>query len=187
MDMILELSYNESNLIAACIRGEEWAQRHVYEENYSSMMIIALRYANIEEDALDILHDGFIKIFNNIHKYQLGSSFSAWIRRIMINAAIDYYRKEKRRKTEDLSTHFELDNKEVDVISKLEAEEILNALQQLSYSYRSVFNLHVIEGYSHREIAVLMNITESTCRSNLVKARHKLKDILLKTDPKLGR
>ncbi len=182
MDITLTLQHDESSFVLACIRKERWAQKKLYEDNYSSMMAVALRYADSNDDALDILHEGFIKIFNNIEKYNIGTSLSAWIKRIVVNTSIDFYRKEKRRRTEELAGDYQHAVYDVDVISQLSSEEILSALQQLSPSYRSIFNLYVIEGYNHKEISDMMNITESTCRSNLVKARLKLKTILLKMD-----
>jgi RNA polymerase sigma factor (sigma-70 family) len=185
MDLVIHYNEEENNFIQACINNERWAQKQLYESHYSMMMGVCLRYANCEEDALDILHEGFIKIFKNIAKYNSGTSLTAWIRRIIINSAIDYYRKELRRKTEDLSQAYYVGTHDPDAISQLNAEEILKALQQLTLSYRSVFNLYVIEGYSHREIAEILGITESTSRSNLVKARTKLKQILLAKEIKI--
>ena len=150
----------------------------LYEEYYSQMMGVCLRYSNHQEDALDILHEGFIKVFKNVSKYQPGTSLSAWIRRIMVNTAIDYYRKTIRRRTEDIEEAYDLSNDEADAISQCSEQEILAAIQELSPAYRAVFNLYVIEGYSHREIAQSLDITESTSRSNLVKARMKLRDML---------
>ena len=96
----------------------------------------------------------------------------------MINTAIDHYRKQSRRRVENLDTAYSLKSTDPDVISAMSAEEILESLQLLTPAYRSVFNLYVIEGYAHKEIAKILNITESTSRSNLVKARNKLKQIL---------
>lgn len=179
MDITLHLDNSEADFIQACINNERWAQKHLYEHHYSLMMTVCRRFANCEEDALDILHEGFIKVFRNISLYNTGTSLSAWIRRIIINTAIDYYRKELRRKTEDISMANHIGVHDADAVSQLSAEEILKALQQLTLSYRSVFNLYVIEGYSHKEIAEALGITESTSRSNLVKARTKLRQILL--------
>ena len=142
------------------------------------MMGICLRYSNDQEEAFDILHEGFIKVFKNISKYQPGTSLSAWIRRIMVNTAIDYYRKSIRRRTEDLEQAYDLSTADADAVSQCTEKEILEAVQQLSPAYRAVFNLYVIEGYSHREIAEMLDITESTSRSNLVKARLKLQALL---------
>ena len=182
MDSILHLSYDESDFIAACINQERWAQKKLYEEHFSLMISTALRYANNDDDAMDILHESFIKIFKHIDKFNPGTSITAWMRRIIINTAIDFYRKDLRRKSEDIDSAYYLSTDDPDVISTLSSEEILKALQHLSLSYRSVFNLYVIEGYSHKEISIMLNITESTSRSNLVKARTKLKAILLASD-----
>ncbi|MEL7122757.1 MAG: sigma-70 family RNA polymerase sigma factor [Bacteroidota bacterium] len=176
MDIAFPLK--EDNLIKACARGERWAQRILYEEFYGKMMSVCLRYANSEEDALDILHEGFIKVFKNIDKYQVGTSLTAWIRRVMVNTSIDYYRKTIRRRTEDITEAFNLSSKEADAVSKCTEKEILSAVQLLTPAYRTVFNLYVMDGYSHKEIADMLEITESTSRSNLVKARNKLKQIL---------
>ena len=143
------------------------------------MMGVCLRYSNNREDALDILHEGFIKVFRNLGKYELGTSLSAWIRRIMVNTAIDFYRKNVRRRTEDIDHAYDLSTKDPSALSQMTAEEILESVQELSPAYRTVFNLYIIEGYSHKEIADLLGITESTSRSNLVKARLKLKDALI--------
>lgn len=178
MDLVLYKNQEERDLIQACIKNERWAQKVLYEEYYSKMMGVCLRYANNEQDALDILHEGFIKVFRHIRKYQPGTSLSAWIRRIMVNTAIDFYRKNIRRRTEDIEQAFDLSSSDADAVSQCTEKEILAAVQQLSPAYRAVFNLYVIEGYSHREIAEMLDTTESTSRSNLVKARTKLKEIL---------
>jgi RNA polymerase sigma factor (sigma-70 family) len=182
MESIITIFHDEESFIQACIRKERWAQKKLYEDNYSAMMAIAVRYADSNDDALDILHEAFIKIFKNIEKYNIGTSINAWIKRIVVNTSIDYYRKEKRRRTEDIDNEQHHVAYDADVISQISSEEILHALQLLSPSYRSIFNLYVIEGYTHKEISIMMNITESTCRSNLVKARFKLKTILLGMD-----
>lgn len=142
------------------------------------MMVVCLRYSNDREDALDILHDGFIKVFKYVDKYKPGTSLNAWMKRIMINTAIDFYRKRVRRRTEDLDQVYNVSSNEPDIFSELGAKDILRALSHLSPTYRAVFNLYVIEGYSHKEIAKKLKISESTSRSNLVKARARLRDLL---------
>ena len=178
MNIALTINYQEKDLIKACVQKERWAQKKLYEDNYSQMMGVCLRYANNEDDALDILHEGFIKVFKNIAKYQVGTSLNAWIRRIMVNTAIDFYRKNIRRRTEDIELAYDIGSEEADAVSQCSEKEILEAVQQLSTAYRTVFNLYVVEGYSHKEIADILGITESTSRSNLVKARGKLKTLL---------
>ncbi len=179
MDYVIDIHSNEDDFIKACVRQESWAQRKLYEDNYSMLLPVCIRYANNEDDAMDILHDGFIKIFRNMSKYKAGTSLNSWMKRILINTAIDYYRKKKRRRTENLETAYTVQSNDPDAISQISAKEILAALQMLTPAYRMVFNLYVIEGYSHKEVAKQLNITESTSRSNLVKARTKLKAILL--------
>jgi len=181
MELVIQTLADEAAFIHACIDKEPWALKKIYEDHYGVMHPTCLRYANNQEDALDILHDGFIKVFKNVDKYQVGTSLNAWIKRIMVNTAIDYYRKETRRRTTDLDTVCTLFCDEPDILSNMTAGELLDALQKLSPAYRSVFNLYIIEGYSHKELADILEITESTSRSNLVKARNKLKEILANT------
>lgn len=168
----------ESVLIAGCLKEERWAQKKLYESFYQTMMGVCLRYANNKEDARDILDEGFIKVFRNLGRYQVGTSLEAWIRRIVINTCIDFYRKAIRHRTEDMEQARHEASKQEDAVSKCSAEDIMKAVQELPASYRAVFNLYAIEGYSHREIGELLGITESTSRSNLVKARMKLQDML---------
>jgi RNA polymerase sigma factor (sigma-70 family) len=178
MDVTLNLELEERDFIRACVARERWAQRKLYEDFYGSLMGLCLRYADNQDDALDILHDGYVKIFRNIGRYQPGTSLIAWMRRIMVNTAIDYYRKKTRRRTEDLDAAQGVQSHDPNVLSSISTKEILHCIQQLSPAYRSVFNLYVIEGHSHKEIADILNITESTSRSNLVKARIKLREML---------
>ncbi|MBT8234482.1 MAG: RNA polymerase sigma factor [Saprospiraceae bacterium] len=179
MEITLNIQQSEKEFIGACINNEEWAQKKLYEDHYSLMYPLCLRYATDEDEALDILHEGYIKVFRHIGKYTIGTSLKAWIKRIMVNTAIDYYRKRSRRRVENIDDARSLKVVGADAVEELSAQEILKAMQKLSNAYRSVFNLYVIEGYSHREVAERLNISESTSRSNLVKARNKLKSILL--------
>ena len=178
MDIALNLGHQEHDLISACIAKERWAQKLLYEEHYPKMMGVCLRYAGNQDEALDILHEGFIKVFKNLKRYQPGTSLNAWIRRIMVNTAIDYYRKMVRRRTEDIETAYGVSAVGADALSQISEKEILSAIQELSPAYRAVFNMYIIEGFSHREIADSLGITESTSRSNLVKARLKLQAAL---------
>lgn len=176
MDFALQLERTEQNLITALTRQERWAQQQLYEQYYGKMMGICLRYAGSRDEALDLLHEGFIKVFQNIARYKAGTSLPAWIRTIMVNTCIDYYRRTIRRRTEDITEANYLSNDDPDALSHLTEQEILSAVQELSPAYRAVFNLYVVEGYSHKEIGEALQITESTSRSNLVKARIKLKE-----------
>jgi RNA polymerase sigma factor (sigma-70 family) len=176
MDFALQLERSEQQLIQALSRHERWAQQQLYEQHYGKMMGVCLRYAASRDEALDLLHEGFIKVFQNIHKYRPGTTLIAWIRTIVVNTCIDHYRRNQRRRTEDIDTAYQLYDDTPDVLSNLSEREILAAVQQLSGAYRAVFNLYVVEGYSHKEVADALQITESTSRSNLVKARLKLQE-----------
>ncbi|MEN0049038.1 MAG: RNA polymerase sigma factor [Bacteroidota bacterium] len=187
MDISLSMDSHERDLIAACRRKERWAQQRLYEEFYGKMMGVCMRYADSEDEALDFLHEGFMKVFRHIAKYQSGTSLNAWIRRIMVNTCIDAYRKKVRRRTEDIEEAYGVSSNDADAVSQCSEREILEAIQKLSFAYRTVFNLYVIEGYSHKEIAEKLEISESTSRSNLVKARGKLKTLLKTSYAEYGR
>lgn len=178
MNYSINLTHTEEDFINACIAKDGFALKKLYEDHYPMMYPLCKRYANTEDDALDILHDGFIKVFRNLDKYQVGTSLGAWIKRIIVNTAIDYYRRETRRRVMDIEDAKNIVFDTDDILNKISAEEIIDLLQNLTPAYRSVFNLYVIEGYSHKELAEILNITESTSRSNLVKARTKLKELL---------
>jgi RNA polymerase sigma factor (sigma-70 family) len=176
MDFALNLEHAENDLLKALSRQERWAQQLLYEQYYGVMMGVCLRYAGSRDEALDLLHEGFIKVFQRIDRYRPGTSLPSWIRTIVVNTCIDYYRRTVRRRTEDLTEAYTSVNDDPDALSQLTEQEILTAVQELSPAYRAVFNLYVIEGYSHKEIADALQITESTSRSNLVKARLKLQE-----------
>jgi len=177
MDFALNLERIEQDFVAALLQQERWAQQRLYQEHYGKMMGVCLRYASSRDEALDLLHEAFIKVFQNIGRYKPGTSLNAWMRTIVVNTCIDYYRRQSRRRTEDLDSAYAVsDDSEPDVLSGMTEQEILAAIQTLSPAYRAVFNLYVVEGYSHKEIGEALNITESTSRSNLVKARTKLQE-----------
>lgn len=175
MDVTLAIKEQEQDFILACVRKERWAQQKLYEDHYGLLMSVCLRYSKDKDEAMDILHEGFIKIFKNIKKYKPGTSLTAWMKRIMVNTSIDYYRKMVRRRTEDISEAFDLSSNNPDALSEMSSQEILEAVQTLTPAYRLVFNMYVLEGYSHKDIADQLGISESTSRSNLVKARMKLR------------
>lgn len=168
----------EQQIVEGCLKEERWAQKQLYEGFYGKMMGVCLRYSSNPEDARDILNEGFIKVFRFLHRYQIGTSLECWIRRIMINTAIDFYRKASRYRTEDIEAARNTPSDDADVVSDYTAQEIMGAIQKLPPVYRAVFNLYAIEGYSHKEVADALGISESTSRSNLVKARVKIKELL---------
>lgn len=165
-------------VIAGCKNGELKYQKMFYKHFYGYAMSACLSYASNKDDALEIMHDGFIKVFNNLHRHDVNKSLKGWIRRIMVNTAIDHYRKNiKHQQLYDIDSADKLSDSP-SIYDKISAEEIIGMVQSLSPAYRMVFNLFVIEGYSHKEIAQKLDIAESTSRSNLVMANRKLRKLL---------
>ena len=178
MEYSIRLPLSETELIGACVSQERWAQQLLYETHYGALMAICMRYSNGEDEAVDLLHEGFIKIFTQLHKYRRDTDLSAWMKRVMVNNCIDHFRKYSRQRTAEITEADQLQSAEADAISQYSEKEILEAIRKLTPAYRTIFNLYVIEGFSHKEIGEKMNITESTSRSNLLKARLKLKEFL---------
>jgi RNA polymerase sigma-70 factor (ECF subfamily) len=145
---------------------------------YSYAMGICIRYSRSADEAVEILNDGFLKIFSKLSLYSPGLSFNGWLRKIMINSAIDYFRRNERHYHSLDISHVQDESMSETVLDKLSAEEIISLIQRLPPSYRMVFNLFVIEGYHHEEIANQLNITVGTSKSNLAMARNKLKKML---------
>lgn len=166
------------SLIQDCRAGKREARAQIYRQFYNYAMSICLRYSRDREEAKEIVNDGFLKIFAKLDKYDRGRSFQAWLRRIMINASIDFYRRnQKHYQQTDLATAHHI-GIEPEGLSGLTEQEILLAVQKLPPSYRMVFVLFVIEGYKHTEIAKELGISVGTSKSNLSKARSKLKHSL---------
>lgn len=153
---------------------------------YGKMMSICLRYTNDKDDAKDVLQEGFIKAFGQLEKYNFNGSFEGWIRRIMVNNAIDFYRKNKHvyelldsdAEIENINVTDDSEELEENVFRNIKANDIMEAIQTLSPAYRTVFNLYVMEGYTHQQIAEELNINLGTSKSNLAKARFNLQKIL---------
>ena len=171
-------------IVKGCIKGDRNMQKVLYERYYSKMMSVCYRYAKDSDEAKDLLHDGFMKIFKNLHKYNFSGSFEGWIRRLMINASIDHYRKNKNIfSLFDANMEMDVADKESgeeDIYSSFNTQMILEAVQNLSPAYRTVFNMYAIEGYSHKEIAEKLNINIGTSKSNFAKARMNLRKQLEK-------
>lgn len=147
---------------------------------YAYGLSIALRYSDNREQSVAILNDAFMKVFDNIRKYDPKRPFKPWLRRIVINTSIDHFN--KYRKPELAHYEYSENNMEEEetIHSEIAYQEIIGLIQQLSPSYRTVFNLYVIEGYTHEEIAIKLSITEGTSKSNLAKAKRNLRVILEK-------
>lgn len=171
-------------LIKACVEKKPMAQKQLYELFAPKMLGVCMRYMPSRDLAEDVLHDAFIKVFLNIEKYKQQAPIEAWIRRIVVNTALNNIRdhlKKRKNDTELDNSFLELKDESIDY-SRLSVEDMLSALQSLPEGYRTVFNLYEIEGYSHKEIAELLNISENTSRSQLAKAKKYLTTKLLKKE-----
>ena len=173
--------------IRGCVLNERESQKKIYSSFFGYAMSICHRYTNHEEDATEILNDGFLKVFVEIYRFKPAytdtvSSFKGWVRKIMIYTAIDHFRKnQKHSLTKELNeTYMHLPSQEEDPIAKISYVEIISAIKLLTPGYRIVLNLFIIEGYSHDEIAREIGISVGTSKSNLAKARKQLQKILFK-------
>lgn len=178
-----------ATLIDGCLKEERRAQQRVYELFYGKMMAVCLRYTKNADQAKDILQDGFIKVFKSVDKFNRAGSFEGWIRRIMVNTAIDHFRRTKNsylllgeeRSIEDFGDQDEEDilaDENSEDFLDLKPADIVNAMQKLTPAYRTVFNLYVFEELTHKEIADMLGINIGTSKSNLAKAKHNLKKFL---------
>ncbi len=173
--------YEESDLIAGCTRGDRNAQRVLYERYSSVMYPVCVRYLG-REDAKDVLQDGFLTVFDKIGTYKGEGSFEGWMRKIFVNASLMHLRKaDALRYSEDLSESPELGGVlEPGVLDQIGTREILDQVAQLPSGLRSVFNLFVLDGYSHAEVAELLGITEQSSRSQVSRARSLLQEKIKK-------
>jgi len=169
---------SEIDIIQGCIDGNRQMQELLYSQFAPKMFGVCLRYAGNTEDANDIIQEGFIKIFKNIGKFRNEGSFEGWVRRIFVNTSIEHFRKKVKLYNVTEVQENTIEDKELDALDVLAAKDIIHIINELSPGYKAVFNLHVIEGYSHKEIAGLLGITEGTSKSQLARAKGVLKNII---------
>ncbi|MEO6220293.1 MAG: sigma-70 family RNA polymerase sigma factor [Ginsengibacter sp.] len=171
---------SETDLIQGCINGNRQMQEHLYQKYSSKMYGVCLRYSGNMEDANDLLQEGFIKVFKNLNKFRGEGSFEGWIRRIFVNTSIEHFR--KKIKLYNVTEVHENTNQDYDltILDTLAEKDIIILVNELSPGYKAVFNMHVIEGYSHKEIADVLGITEGTSKSQLARAKGVLKKSLEK-------
>lgn len=175
-------------LIQGCLSGDRRSQQAVYKLLYGKMKAVCLRYTKDSDQAMDVLQEGFIKVFQNMEKYTGVGSFEGWVRRIMVNLSIDRFRKQKNdflllngnMSPEDFEDEIEDEEDESAVDYDFKPSQIIEAMQQLSPAYRTVFNLYVFENYTHQDIADSLGISVGTSKSNYAKAKRNMKKILLK-------
>ncbi len=161
----------ESDLINGCIAGERRMQEMLYQRFSGKMYAVCLRYANNSDDAQDLLQEGFIKVYRNLDKFRKEGSFEGWIRRVFVNTAIEHYRRKVNLNSIGEKEERMIEDGSFTVLDHLAEKDIILLVQELSPGYRSVFNMYVIEGYSHKEIGDILNISEGTSKSQLARAK----------------
>ena len=170
----------EAQIIKGCIDKLEDCQRMLFDKYAGRMMSLCLRYAEHKEEAQDILQLGFIRVFDFIHQYKGEGSFEGWMRRVFVSVATREISKKKLDFMSIDGMEHNIPFEDPGVLSKLTEDEIHAMIRSLPLGYRTVFNLKVIEGYDHDEIAALLDIQPSTCRTQLLKARKMLQALILK-------
>jgi RNA polymerase sigma factor (sigma-70 family) len=176
---------SEKEILEGCMQGHPKAQRLLFNKLYPKMLGLCKRYAANEDEAKDMLQDGFIKVFDNLHKYRGESSLQTWVSRVMINNAINQLKKQQRTQMSSLQPTDEFDIAETDEdvageIEQAEPEAIIELIRKLPAGYRTILNLYAIEGYTHKQIGEMLGIAEGTSKSQLSKARILLKQELSK-------
>jgi RNA polymerase sigma factor (sigma-70 family) len=170
----------ESDIIKGSIDGDPRMQETLYRQFSPKMYAVCLRYSGHPEDAQDILQEGFIKVFRNLERFRGDGSFEGWMRRIFVNTAIEHYRKAVN--LYPVTEHQEegVMDKEWTAFEKLTAKDLTRMIQSLSPGYRTVFNLYVVEGYTHKEIGDMLGISEGTSKSQLARAKNILQGLVKK-------
>jgi len=172
---------DEKSLIAGCKKNESWARKKLYELYAPTMLGLCARYTHDYEKAKDVLHEGFITIFTKIDSYSGEGSLEGWMRRIFVTKAIEFLRIDRLWRHTDIVEYEEIiETVEISAVEKLSAEEILKCISELPEGCRIIFNMYAIEGYSHTEIAGILNISEGTSRSQFSYARQLLQDKIQK-------
>ncbi len=170
---------DDRKLVEACLKKNREAQRELYDRFAPLMKGICMRYAPSVDEAEDILQESFIKIFRALERYQDSGPLGGWIRVITVNTAIEYYRKDRRRDAHYSSYELQLgEEHDNDILTTINLDYLLSKIQELSDGYRMVFNLYAIEGYNHREIGEMLDISEGTSKSQFSRARRILQEMI---------
>jgi RNA polymerase sigma factor (sigma-70 family) len=169
---------SESDLLAGCLEGNRRMQEELYRRFSPRMYAVCLRYAGNAEEAEDIIQEGFIKVFKKLGSFRSEGSFEGWVRRIFVNTAIEHFRRKRYLMPVTEKEENTIEGKYLSVLDDLAARDIMSLVQDLSPGYRTVFNLYVVEGYTHKEIADMMGISEGTSKSQLSRAKVILQDMV---------
>ncbi len=169
---------SDSDLIAGCINGDRKMQYELYQRYSPKMFGVCLRYAGNTEEAEDVLQEGFIKIFKKIGSFRSEGSFEGWIRRIFVNTAIEHFRRKSYLQPITEREESTVEGQYISVLDTLAEKDIIKLVQQLSPGYRTVFNMYVVEGFTHKQIADILSISEGTSKSQLSRAKIILQDMV---------
>lgn len=181
MSSIVFQGNTEEQIREGCVKGDRRYQQMLYNMFSAKMFSVCLRYANEYNSAQDLLQEGFVKVFKNIEKFRGEGSFEGWVRRIFVNTAIEHYRKQVNLYALHDSEAKGYEHYDGNALETLKHEDIMKMIQKLSDGYRTVFNLYVVEGFSHKEIGDMMGISEGTSKSQLARARYLLQKMITET------
>jgi RNA polymerase sigma factor (sigma-70 family) len=171
----------EEAILSGCLQNDAGAQRELYARYSPKMLSVCYRFAHNREDAEDMLQEGFIKVFSQVHTFQNKGAFEGWIRRIMVHTCINHLKKNKKfNESVDIIYANGVQVREESVPSIVQAKQIVECIRLLPLGYRTVLNLYAIEGYTHKEISVMLDVEESTSRSQYTRAKQMLEDILIR-------
>lgn len=177
----------DQELVKKCLEGNREAQKLLFSTYSRKMMTICLRYTEDREEAEDVLQEGFIKVFEKMRQWQGSGPLGGWIRSIMVNTALTHIRnRSKWKNATDLDSAEEIDAEDVSALDMLSADDLMELIGQMPSGYKTVFNLFAIEGYGHKEIGDLLGITESTSKTQFLKAKAWLKKALTEEEKNLG-
>ncbi len=178
---LLSAEWIDKSVLEGCIKNDRKAQELLYKQFYGPMIGLCMRYTRNEEDALEVLHNGFLKVYKHLASYDAGkASLYTWIKTIMVNSAIDFIRSRQKFKNQvELKETHEAGSIDNEAVQRMGAAELLKLIQKLPMATQTVFNLYIIEGYNHREIGNILGISDGTSKWHLSEARRQLKQLLL--------
>jgi RNA polymerase sigma-70 factor (ECF subfamily) len=171
----------EEAILQGCLKNNAAAQKSLYQKYSAKMLVVCYRYGHNREDAEDMLQEGFIKVFSQIHTFENRGALEGWIRRIVVHTCINHLKKNKRfNESVDIIHANSIQVREDAIPSIIQAKEVVECIRMLPIGYRTVLNLYAIEGFSHKEISGMLDIEESTSRSQYTRAKAMLEDILIR-------
>jgi RNA polymerase sigma factor (sigma-70 family) len=178
---LLSTEWVDKSVLEGCIHNDRKAQELLYKHFYGPMVSLCIRYTRNEEDAIEVLHNGFLKVYKHIASYDAAkASLYTWIKTIMVNSAIDFIRSNQKFKNNvELKETHDVAGMDNEAIQRIGTTELLKLIQKLPQATQTVFNLYVVEGYNHREIGELLGISDGTSKWHLSEARKQLQQLLL--------